>query len=49
MSREQQAEYLKDKLSELLNDDENNPVVICKVGKEIFIEMAFCFIAKHGK
>ena len=47
--REEQAEYLKEKLAMLLNDDKNNPVTICHIEKALFIEMAFCFIAKHGK
>ena len=49
MTREQQAEYLKEELAKLLNDDKTNPVVTCHVDKRLFIEMAFCFIAKHGK
>ena len=49
MDREQQAEYLKEQLAKLLNDDKNNSISICHVDKELFIEMAFCFIAKHGK
>lgn len=49
MNREQQAEYLKKELANLLTDDERNPVITCHVDKELFIEMAFCFIAKHGK
>jgi len=49
MNREQQAEYLKEQLAKLLNDDKDNPISICYVNKELFIEMAFCFISKHGK
>lgn len=49
MDREQQAKYLKEQLAKLLNDDKNNPISICHVDKELFIEMAFCFIAKHGR
>lgn len=47
--RENQAEYLKEQLAKLLNDDKDNPVYTVHVQKELFIEMAFCFIAKHGK
>lgn len=52
MNREEQAEYLKEQLAKLLNDTKenpNNPISICHVDKDLFIEMAFCFIAKHGK
>lgn len=49
MEREQQAELLKEELAKLLNDDKTNPIVTVHVEKELFIEMAFCFIAKHGK
>jgi hypothetical protein len=52
MNREQQAEYLKEQLAKLLNDKEENPdneIAICHVEKNLFIEMAFCFISKHGK
>jgi hypothetical protein len=49
MDREQEAELLKEELAKLLNDDKKNPVIICHVAKDLFIEMAFCFIAKHGK
>lgn len=49
MKRDQQAEYLKDQLAKLLNDEKDNPIKVCHVDKELFIEMAFCFIAKHGK
>lgn len=49
MNREQQADYLKEQLAKLLNDDKENPIVTCHVDKELFIEMAFCFISKHGK
>ena len=27
----------------------DNPISICHADKELFIEMAFCFISKHGK
>ena len=46
--RRAEAEYLKEELAKLLNDDEDNPIITCNVTKELFIEMAFCFIAKHG-
>ena len=49
MNREQQAEYLKEQLAELLKEGEENPIVTCSVPRKLFIEMAFCFIAKHGK
>jgi len=54
MTREQEAEILKERLAVLLNDKKENPnpnnqIQICHVQKELFIEMAFCFIAKHGK
>lgn len=49
MTRDEQAKYLKAQLAKLLNDDPKNPITICHVDKELFIEMAFCFIAKHGK
>lgn len=52
MNREKQAEYLKEQLAKLLNDKKeniNNPIAVCHVDKDLFIEMAFCFIAKHGK
>jgi len=46
--RAAEAEYLKERLGELLNDNDENPTVTVHVAKELFIEMAFCFIAKHG-
>lgn len=49
MNREQQAQYLKKQLAMILNDNGVNPVKICHVERELFIEMSFCFIAKHGK
>ena len=49
MNRQEQAEFLKQELAKLLNDDKNNPVATCHVDKQLFIEMAFCFIGKHGK
>lgn len=52
MKREQQAEYLKEQLAKLFYDKKENPknqIVTCHVEKELFIEMAFCFISKHGK
>jgi hypothetical protein len=52
MTREQQAEHLKEELAKLLNDKKDNPqnpILICHVNVDLFIEMAFCFIAKHGK
>jgi hypothetical protein len=52
MTREQQAEYLKEQLAALLNDKKENPnneILICHVDKDLFIEMSFCFISKHGK
>lgn len=49
VDRAYQAEYLKEQLAMLLNDKGENPVAVVHVNKELFIEMAFCFIAKHGK
>ena len=46
--REAEAEYLKEQLGELLSEKEENSVVTVSVTKKLFIEMAFCFIAKHG-
>ena len=49
MNRQEQAEFLKKELAKLLNDDNNNPIVTCHVDKQLFIEMSFCFIGKHGQ
>ena len=52
MTREQEAEFLKEQLAKLLNDKKENPnnqIATCVVNRDLFIEMAFCFIAKHGK
>ena len=50
MSRKQQAEYLKEQLAVLLNNDKTNPIMTVKiVDIDLFKEMAFCFIAKHGE
>jgi len=48
MSKKEKAEYLKQELKKLLNDNPKNPIVTCHVDKNLFIEMAFCFIAIHG-
>jgi len=48
-TREQQAELLKIDLAKCVLDNPKNPIHTLHVQKEIFIEMAILFIAKHGK
>ena len=53
--REKQAEDLKSRVFEIMQSEENaiycpsKVIEIVPVSSEIFVEMAFCFIAKHGK
>ena len=47
LDRDQQAEHLKYRLGVLLSE-KDSVLKTCTVEKGLFIEMAFCFIAKHG-
>jgi len=50
MTREQQAEYLKGMIVEIQGDKNSaNPIKTVHTEKSLFIEMAYCFIHKHGK
>jgi len=53
--RQDQAEFLKEKIYEILKSREEgkvNPdriIVTVHVKSELFLEMAYLFIAKHGR
>ena len=53
MTREQQAEYLKERLYEIIkshmDEDKSQRIISCHIDSDLFQEMAYCFIAKHGK
>ena len=53
MKREQEAEFLKDEIYRIQQSKKDvnseNRIVTAHVNADLFIEMAYCFIAKYGK
>lgn len=53
MTREHEAEYLKKEIFTILesrkNEDSKQEIILAHVNADLFLEMAYCFIAKHGK
>lgn len=44
----QKITFLKEQLKILLNDDKNNPIILCHVDKELFIDLAISYISNNS-